>query len=62
MERTPSLCVESLSDLKLCIESVLDEQEKNGVVQSEVSGEEDSYVYSSDSFSVTIPSIGVKGV
>mmetsp|Transcript_11352 Transcript_11352/g.17082 ORF Transcript_11352/g.17082 Transcript_11352/m.17082 type:complete len:348 (-) Transcript_11352:223-1266(-) len=62
MERTPSLCVESLSDLKLCIESVLDEQEKNGVVQSEVSGEEDNYVYSSDSFSVTIPSIGVKGV
>lgn len=56
MERTPSLCVESLSDLKFCIEAVLKEQEKSDTIQS------DGYVYSSDSFSVTIPSIGVKSV
>ncbi len=57
MERTPSLCIESLWDLKVCIEAVIDEQEKTGAVQAEA-----GYVYSSESFSVVIPSIGVKGV
>jgi phosphoglycolate phosphatase len=47
MERTPSLCVESLSELKLCIESVLDEQEKNGVVQAEESASKASQLSSS---------------
>ena len=61
MERTPSLCVESLSDLIFCLDAVLNEQEKSDTIQADEVGE-DGYVYSSDSFSVTIPSIGVKGV
>ena len=62
MERTPSLCVESLSHLKLCIEEVLQEQENVNDARALRSGREDDLIYASDNFSVTIPSIGVKGV
>jgi phosphoglycolate phosphatase-like HAD superfamily hydrolase len=62
MERIPTLCIDSLWELKLCIEAVLDEQEKTRAVKAEVSGNEDGYMYSSESFSVVIPPISVKGV
>ena len=62
MERTPSLYVESLWELKLCIEAALDEQKKADAAQAAASGNEDGYVFVTGSYSVTIPSIGVKDV
>ena len=64
IERTPTLCVESLSELRYCIGAVLDEQDKIRAAQSKLSsGTDGCVVYSTDNnHSVQVPSISVKSV
>lgn len=56
-ERTPSLRVESLLDLKECLEMLLEYQE-NKVERNDKGGLE----FSTSGYSITIPSTGAKGV
>lgn len=64
MERTPTLCVESLSELRYCIGAVLDEQDKIRAAQSKLSSGDGYVVYSTENkkYSVQVPSISVKSV
>lgn len=66
LERTPSLRVESLFELKICLETFLKEKDKtsgNLDCINNVSGSSDALEYNTESgYSVIIPSIRVKGV
>ena len=57
MERTPSLCVESLHELKMYLQVLL--KDRSSKLQKTT---DDSFVYSSQGYTVDIPSIGVKNV
>lgn len=66
LERTPSLRVGSLFELKTCLEVLLNERDMSGESDQEKAESEqsnsDSFVYKSEGYSVEIPSIGVKNV
>ncbi|KAL7477994.1 hypothetical protein ACHAW6_003783 [Cyclotella cf. meneghiniana] len=65
LERTPSLCVESLSELKMCLKVLLNEQniQAQSVQSDEIESEGGRFVYSSmQGYAIDIPSIGVKRV
>lgn len=59
IERTPSLRVESLLELKTCLEALLDELDVSGGKEQSKS---DSFVYETEGYSIETPPIGVKNV
>ena len=58
LERTPSLCVESLVELKLYLQVLLKDQRKNNELKENDGG----FLYSTQSYTIDIPSIGAKRV
>ena len=65
LERTPSLVVESLLDLKDCLEAVLRERKTNGNTNEVfANGKKDEVVHKfpNSDYSVVLPGITVKNV